>query len=141
MPAVRPTRDFAHVALVLTTLESGRMFGHVYFERHVDPLGYGKTPSRFSDPRRRMAANRFGVLYLRESLTAARPPLRGRRQREPSGSAQGLSQQAHARQPSRPRWPWASCRSTTCYVSCATPRHRRPAATKWQEPRLHIFTL
>lgn len=35
---------------------------------HPDPLGIGKTPSRFSDPRRRIAANRFGVLYLGETL-------------------------------------------------------------------------
>jgi hypothetical protein len=68
MPAVRPTADFAHAALVLTTIESGRTFGHLYFEWHPDPLGYGKTPSRFSDPQRRKAANRFGVLYLGESL-------------------------------------------------------------------------
>lgn len=33
-----------------------------------DPLGYGKSKSRFSDPRRRKAANRFGVLYLGETL-------------------------------------------------------------------------
>ncbi|WP_141697770.1 RES family NAD+ phosphorylase [Bradyrhizobium yuanmingense] len=31
-------------------------------------MGYGKSPSRFSDPRRRIAANRFGVLYLGETL-------------------------------------------------------------------------
>jgi hypothetical protein len=34
----------------------------------LDPLGYGKAKSRFSDPRRRRAANRFGVLYLGETL-------------------------------------------------------------------------
>ncbi|UVC19228.1 RES family NAD+ phosphorylase [Mesorhizobium onobrychidis] len=28
----------------------------------------GKSPSRFSDPRHRVAANRFGVLYLGDSL-------------------------------------------------------------------------
>ncbi|MER9776973.1 RES family NAD+ phosphorylase [Mesorhizobium sp. M0220] len=31
-------------------------------------MGYGKSPSRFSDPRRRIDANRFGVLYLGDSL-------------------------------------------------------------------------
>ncbi|WP_342216478.1 RES family NAD+ phosphorylase [Mesorhizobium sp. L-2-11] len=31
-------------------------------------LGYGKSPSRFSDPRRRVAASRFGTLYLGGSL-------------------------------------------------------------------------
>ena len=37
--------------------------------RHPDPLGYGKSSSRFSDPRRRKDENRFGVLYLGETLT------------------------------------------------------------------------
>jgi hypothetical protein len=36
--------------------------------RYPDRLGFGKTPSRFSDPRRRIAANRFGVLYLGETV-------------------------------------------------------------------------
>ncbi|MER9546272.1 RES family NAD+ phosphorylase [Mesorhizobium sp. M0437] len=31
-------------------------------------MGYGKSPSRFSDPRRRLDANRFGILYLGNSL-------------------------------------------------------------------------
>ncbi|MER9131392.1 RES family NAD+ phosphorylase [Mesorhizobium sp. M0768] len=31
-------------------------------------MGYGKSPSQFSDPRRRLDANRFGVLYLGDSL-------------------------------------------------------------------------
>lgn len=37
-------------------------------DRYPDPLGFGKTPSRFSDPRKRAEVNRFGVLYLGESL-------------------------------------------------------------------------
>ena len=35
---------------------------------YPDPLGFGKTRSRFSDPRRRVARSRFGVLYLGASL-------------------------------------------------------------------------
>ncbi len=35
---------------------------------YPDPLGFGKSPSRFSDTRRRIAENRFGVLYLGETL-------------------------------------------------------------------------
>jgi hypothetical protein len=46
----------------------GRRFGRIYLGRYLDPLGFGKTPSRFSDPRRRVAANRFGVLYLGETV-------------------------------------------------------------------------
>jgi hypothetical protein len=37
-------------------------------DRYPDPLGFGKTPSRFSDPRRRIPENRFGVLYLGETV-------------------------------------------------------------------------
>ena len=33
-------------------------------DRFPNPLGFGKAPSRFSDPRRRVDANRFGILYL-----------------------------------------------------------------------------
>ncbi|MER9626489.1 RES family NAD+ phosphorylase [Mesorhizobium sp. M0296] len=40
----------------------------MYWSTYLDPLGYGKSASRFSDPRRRVAANRFGVLYLGDSL-------------------------------------------------------------------------
>ncbi|WP_352850901.1 RES family NAD+ phosphorylase [Mesorhizobium sp. M0437] len=40
----------------------------MYWSTYRDPLGHGKSPSRFSDPRRRVDANRFGVLYLGDSL-------------------------------------------------------------------------
>jgi len=43
-------------------------FRRIYFNRHADPLGIGKSPSRFSDPRRRVPEHRYGVLYLGESL-------------------------------------------------------------------------
>lgn len=52
----------------MATVDAGERFGRIYFSRHPDPLGYGKTPSRFSDPRRRIPASRFGVLYLGSSL-------------------------------------------------------------------------
>jgi hypothetical protein len=63
-----PTRDFARVDLDLTSLAAGARFGRIYFDRHTNPLGFGKTSSRFSDPRRRIPKNRFGVLYLGQSL-------------------------------------------------------------------------
>lgn len=46
----------------------GLTFGRIYWSTYPDPLGYGKSPSRFSDPRRRVVVNRFGVLYLGDSL-------------------------------------------------------------------------
>ncbi len=65
---LRPTADFAHVTLDLTTIAARERFGRIYFRHHADPLGFGKAPSRFSDPRRRKPENRFAVLYLGETL-------------------------------------------------------------------------
>jgi hypothetical protein len=70
MPGVPPPPDFARAKLEIETIPLGRTFGRIYCSTYPDPLGCGKTPSRFSDPRRRTAANRFGVLYLGESLKA-----------------------------------------------------------------------
>lgn len=70
MAGTRPTPAFAGAALELepVPVPAGRGFGRIYLDRYPDPLGYGKTPSRFSDPRHRVPVNRFGVLYLGESL-------------------------------------------------------------------------
>ena len=50
------------------TVPVGEKFGRIHRKTFPDPLGFGKNPSRFSDPRRRTEANRFGVLYLGTSL-------------------------------------------------------------------------
>ena len=68
MPGVPPPPDFARAKLDIVTIPLGQTFGRIYWSTYPDPLGYGKSPSRFSDPRRRVAANRFGVLYLGDSL-------------------------------------------------------------------------
>jgi hypothetical protein len=64
----RPIPAFSRVALDLADIAAGERFGRIYPQRYPDPLGYAKTPSRFSDPRRRIERNRFGVLYLGASL-------------------------------------------------------------------------
>jgi hypothetical protein len=60
-----PTAAFASTKLVLKTIAAGaRHWGRIYPSRYPDPLGIGKTPSRFSDPRVELVAERrFGVLY------------------------------------------------------------------------------
>jgi RES domain len=68
MRAALPKPAFASAPLTLATIEAGQIFGRIYFGRHPDPLGYVKTPSRFSDPRRRIPEHRFGVLYLGASV-------------------------------------------------------------------------
>ncbi|NKK03296.1 RES domain-containing protein [Rhizobium leguminosarum bv. viciae] len=67
MAGIKPPSGFEQ-PLDIETVPAGRRFGRIYGSAFPDPLGFGKTPSRFSDPRRRDAANRFGVLYLGETL-------------------------------------------------------------------------
>ncbi|WP_024342599.1 RES family NAD+ phosphorylase [Bradyrhizobium japonicum] len=68
MAAKDPPATSAKSRLELHTVTAGARFGRIYLGRYRDPLGYGKSPSRFSDPRRRVDANRFGVLYLGDTL-------------------------------------------------------------------------
>ena len=68
MAGPRPTPAFARATLYFANISTGTVFGHIYPQRYPNPLGCGKTPSRFSDPRRRVESNRFGVLYLGASL-------------------------------------------------------------------------
>jgi hypothetical protein len=66
--ASNPKPSFNRAALHLATIDPGARFGRIVFNRRSDPLGFGKTPSRFSDPRRRISSHRFGVIYLGETL-------------------------------------------------------------------------
>jgi hypothetical protein len=68
MPESHPTPAFSRVKLETVTISAGQQFRRIYSNRYPAPLGFGKSPSRFSDPRRRIPANRFGVLYLGQSL-------------------------------------------------------------------------
>jgi hypothetical protein len=68
MAKVLPPKGFTGAGLHIHQVGAGLRFGRIYLGRYPDPLGFGKTPSRFSDPRRRVAANRYGVLYLGETV-------------------------------------------------------------------------
>ncbi|MGR3715274.1 MAG: RES family NAD+ phosphorylase [Thermohalobaculum sp.] len=68
MAALTPTPAFASVALQIKVIPVGAKFGRIYRKAFPDPLRFGKNPSRFSDPRRRVAESRFGVLCLGTSL-------------------------------------------------------------------------
>ncbi len=68
MAAVLPSRRFAETDLRIYKVPVGQRFSRIYLGRYPDPIGFGKTPSRFSDPRRRVAASRFGLVYLGETL-------------------------------------------------------------------------
>lgn len=65
---VLPTPEFAKVDLDLASIGPGLSFQRIFLARHPDPLGFGKTPSRFSDPRELEQDDRFGVLYLGSTL-------------------------------------------------------------------------
>ena len=68
MAGALPPPGFANASLHLHTVAAGLRFGRIYLGRYPDPLGFGKTPSRFSDPRRRKFANRYGLLYLGDTV-------------------------------------------------------------------------
>jgi hypothetical protein len=68
MAGIKPPAGFERQPLDIETIPSGRRFGRIYASAFPYPLGFGKTASRFSDPRRRDATKRFGVLYLGETL-------------------------------------------------------------------------
>lgn len=68
MSGKEPPADFSRAKLELETVRTGQVFGRIFRAIHPDPLGHGKSPSRFSDPRRRIPSRRFGVLYLGESI-------------------------------------------------------------------------
>ncbi|MER9312224.1 RES family NAD+ phosphorylase [Mesorhizobium australicum] len=68
MAKVLPPKGFAGSSLQIHTVLAGLKFGRIYMDRYPDPLGIGKTPSRFSDPRARTPQNRFGVLYLGDTI-------------------------------------------------------------------------
>ena len=68
MAAAKPSAAFRSAPLDLARIPAGQVFGRIYHQRFPDPLGYGKSRSRFSDPRRRVADAGFGVLYLGSSL-------------------------------------------------------------------------
>ena len=63
-----PTGIFAAASLDIVDIPLGSIYGRIYRQTFSNPLGHGKNPSRFSDPRRRIADHRFGVLYLGSSM-------------------------------------------------------------------------
>jgi hypothetical protein len=67
MPVIPPA-GFDASPLVLKTVSVAERFGRIFPARYLDPLGFGKTASRFSDPRPLPEAERFGVLYVGATL-------------------------------------------------------------------------
>jgi hypothetical protein len=68
--ASRVSHPLVASSLKLVELPPGSIWHHIFLDRFPDPLGFGFTPSRFSDPRKNPAL-RFGVYYLGCSFETA----------------------------------------------------------------------
>ena len=64
-----PPKGFGLGKLELAPIKTGTKWLRLYSSRYPDPLGFGFSPSRFSDPRIKLSEkDRFGVVYLGSSL-------------------------------------------------------------------------
>lgn len=68
MPAVaHPPADFARSPHIATVEPSGSIWHRIYATRFPNPLGFGKSKSRFSGP----SGTEFGVVYLGSTVNVA----------------------------------------------------------------------
>jgi RES domain len=64
-----PPKGFESSAIELASIKTGTKWFRLYSSRYPDPLGFGFSPSRFSDPRVALPEkDRFGVIYFGSSL-------------------------------------------------------------------------
>lgn len=62
-------KGFSSSKIELALISAGALWFRLYSSIYKDPLGFGFSPSRFSDPRIDLPeADRFGVIYLGTSL-------------------------------------------------------------------------
>ena len=61
MSKAPPPKGVSGTELQISEVSPGRRFYRISLDRYPDALGFGKSPSRFSDPRQRVEANRFGA--------------------------------------------------------------------------------
>jgi RES domain-containing protein len=64
-----PPKGFESSAIELASIRTGAKWFRLYPSRYPDPLGFGFSPSRFSDPRVALPEkDRFRVIYFGSSL-------------------------------------------------------------------------
>jgi hypothetical protein len=64
-----PRKGFESSKLELAPIKTGTKWFRLYSSRYRDPLGFGFSSSRFSDPRVKLPEkDRFGVVYFGSSL-------------------------------------------------------------------------
>ncbi len=68
--AARPGNALESARLLRSEVAAGSIWHPIFQKRHPDPLGFGLSPSRFSDPRKNRAT-RFGVYYVGASFETA----------------------------------------------------------------------
>ncbi|GGK34351.1 hypothetical protein GCM10011322_21350 [Salinarimonas ramus] len=70
MPIAQPPHGFEQRRVLTSEIPKGRRYRRIYRSEFPDPLGYAKSPSRFSDPRALSDDDRFGVVYFNETSTS-----------------------------------------------------------------------
>ena len=64
-----PPKGFESSGIELASIKTGTKWFRLYSSRYPDPLGFGFSPSRFSDPHVALPEkDRFGVIYFGSSL-------------------------------------------------------------------------
>ena len=64
-----PPKGFESSGIELASIKTGTKWFRLYSSRYPDPLGFGFSPSRFSDPGVALPEkDRFGVIYFGSSL-------------------------------------------------------------------------
>jgi hypothetical protein len=70
MATNNPAPNDNSAQFVKRRVEAGAVYHHIFLDRHPDPLGFGLSPSRFSDPRRRVK-RRYGIYYVGATFEVA----------------------------------------------------------------------
>jgi hypothetical protein len=70
MATNNPAPNDNSAQFVKRRIEAGAVYHHIFLDRHPDPLGFGLSPSRFSDPRRQVK-HRYGIYYVGATFEVA----------------------------------------------------------------------
>lgn len=66
----RPPHPLTAAQLTGVQVPAGAVWHHIFLDRFADPLGFGFSASRFSDPRK-TPLRRFGIFYAGQSFEVA----------------------------------------------------------------------
>lgn len=66
----KPPHPLAAAQLIRAQVPAASVWHHIFLGRFPDPLGFGQSASRFSDPRKK-PPRQFGVYYVGQTFEAA----------------------------------------------------------------------